>query len=582
MGLTVALATSLLFAAGDPGLAAIDHDLAAGELSEDEASVQRFYRLFLPAEGAPRYNDEAFRGEPRCGTSVLTDVSSRWDRLTGEVRHDVAHATDPFYRAWVRSGGLTWEEGDVRAARAAERSTCFDPQDIAGFSAYQNQTTSDDDWVTIHWNEGGLINAERIGWMAGWFDEAFAIQVSDQGFFAPRNITTNELLVIVEDLGTNSLFGYTSLAACGLGDAMAYIVMNARHVDDQVSLRPTAAHELFHAIQQVYAFEEMWSRDSPNRWWLEGSAVYAASTVFPFDQDRHAGHTYNWALEPWRSLLTHQGREGLFQYGTSTWAMSVGTSLDDPDWHREFWEQLRDREGYALVDEFDDYLQTRGTSFAEQYRLFVRRGATGDWSDNPYTAGPYVFADDYDTLTGDHEEDDYPVERRIDSDAGPRPEYLGTNHVRFDPGRLDRELGLVVEFRGDASKNDVDVDWVVELVVVEDGSPEDAHSMELELDGGTGELVGSVLLNRFRRQGDHVILAVSPVSDFGDGGITWTYSASLIDSIQDGGFSDVPDPEPPPDDDGGCATCGASAVGAASPGWALLLGVLAARRRRHV
>jgi hypothetical protein len=580
MSLSLPLAIGLLVAAIDPGLSLIEQDATSGAISEDEAAVQRFYRLFRPDDGAQRYNPGPWQGQARCGTSVLADVQARWDELSGSVKHDVAQATDPFYRAWLRDGGISWEQGDVRTAQLQQRTTCFDPEDLDGFGAYARQTTSPDDWVTIHWNPEGLVNDQRVDWMAGWFDDAFAIEVDDLGFFAPEQITSHELLVIVEDIQSESIFGYTGRAVCGFNGAMSYIVMNSRFVDDMVTLRPTAAHELFHAIQAVYGFQEFWSRESLNRWWLEGSAVYAASIVFPGDQARHAGHAYSYSVQPHVSLLTHQGRDGLFQYGTSTWAMSIGTSLGDPVWHRDFWEQLRGRDGYALVDEFDDYLQTRDTSFLEEYHRFISRGATGDWNDNPFLAAPWDF-ESTSAVTAEHGGDDFPLDERVDSDSGlDRPEYLGTNFVVFESSGVERNTGLVVEFWGNADKNDVDVEWAVELVATDDGRPIGTHRLEIEFDGD--EWHGRILLNRFARNYDRLVLAISPVTDFGEGGITWRYAATLIESEQDEGFSEVPTREFPVDEGDACEGCEASAVGTSSAGGAaLLIAFCGALRRRR-
>ena len=85
MALAIPLAMGLLAATVDPGMALIDADAEAGLLSEDDAAVQRFYRLFDEADGDPRYNAAPWTGDPTCGTPVLMDVQSRWDRLSGET-----------------------------------------------------------------------------------------------------------------------------------------------------------------------------------------------------------------------------------------------------------------------------------------------------------------------------------------------------------------------------------------------------------------------------------------------------------------------------------------------------------------
>ncbi len=581
---------SVLEMFSDPGMDLIAEDLDAGRISEAEAAAQNFYRLLRPEDGDPRYKLGASTGEPICGTPYVAAVHAHWDDLTPTQRHHAAETTDPLYRRWLRDGGISWEEGDVNAARAAQRDTCFDPSDLReGFSDYQHETRSADGRFEIHWNEGGNINEQRIGWMSEWFETAFDVEVNQLGFFAPRNITSNQLLVIVEGLG-NGVYGYTGLAACPFGGAMSYIVMNANYVDDQVSLRPTAAHELFHAIQQVYGFEEFWGNDGGNRWWLEASAVYAASVTNPFDANRHALHAVRWATEHYKSMTVYD--QAGHQYGMVVWAFSLANTLGDPVWHRDFWEMLRDRSGYELRDEFDDFLQERGSSFDEEYRKFMRDAATGAQSE--FAVGIQQAEEWIDgrLLAGDHDAGDYPVEERIDGDARvERPEYLGQNYVFFDSDDVDRDKAVILEFWGDGEKSDTAVEWFVEFVAIEDDEVVSTHSMELtgldeNSEGFPREWYGVIQLDEFRSATDGVLMGVSPVTDFGDGGATWSYAATLVDSDRDAGWSTPETDDGDGDGDGGtgCTDCTASAASSSGGPGALallLVSALGGRRRRR-
>ena len=90
-------------------------------------------------------------------------------------------------------------------------------------------------------------------------------------------------------------------------------------------------------------------------------------------------------------------------------------------------------------------------------------------------------------------------------------------------------------------------------------------------------------MNELGEDFDYVVMAVSPITDFGDGSISWSYEGELVDSTGNGGFADAPTDDD--DDDGGtgCSNCGASVAktDAGRGTWALLLlGALRTRRRK--
>jgi MYXO-CTERM domain-containing protein len=580
--------SELMTQLSDDGLDLIAADLAAGQITEAEATLQRFYRFLRPDDGAPRYQLGQMTGDPICGTPLMNALRQHWPEYSPRQRHQIAETTDPTYTAWLTEGGISWLDGDVHQAQASQRSVCFSPESLRGFDSYQNQTRSEDDWFEIHWNEGGSITEQRIGWMAEWFDTAFDVEVNDLGFFAPWNITSNQLLVIVERLGTG-LYGYTSLAQCGVSGYMPFIVMNAQYVDDNVSLRPTAAHEFFHAIQQVYGFEEFFIGDTErNRWWLEASAVYAATVANPFDTNRHVLHSVRWNTETYKSMTVHD--DAGHQYGMVVWALSLANTLGDPVWHRDFWESLRDRSGFVLRDEFDDFLGERGSSFDEEYRKFMRDASMGDQSE--FAVG-LIEAEDWfqsSPFAGSHDEGDYPVDETIDGDArAERPHYLGQNYVFFDSDGVSRDKAAIFEFWGDGEKNDRAVEWFVELIAIDDDEVVETHSLMLapgeeNSEGIVGSWSGAIQLNDFRSSYDGLLMGVSPVTDFGEGGATWSYTATLVDSDLEAGFTDAPVEDPAGDDDDlgdGCADCAASAAPPANPSPALALIFAAAAIRRR-
>ena len=538
-----------------PALAAptpLDADLAAGVLSAADALMQRFYAVFDSEQLDSRY--EHLLGEaPSCATSLLAEIDASWDSLTPAQRHVVDLRTDPWYRAWVADGGLTWEEGDVDAARAAERSTCFTPASAdPGLTGYTNVDESEH--FVIHWAPHDFVNQDRIERLQGWLEESYEFQVVERGFYQPWNMSTYQMLVVVDHFSSDSTGAYTTISGCAFGDYMAYVVVNDSWFDDVDAIKSVAPHEFFHAVQYVYGLTEFWSGTGHNIWFIEASAVYVQRVTYPNLWGPEASQVFRWSMQPWRSLETADDT-GL-QYGLSVFLLSLETSFETNEWLQALWDKVFGRQGFDLKEEMDElFSEDYDSGFLAEWRNFIRRGATMEFVDNPWLTGPLELeeaSNGYydDVVVGEWDGRDYPIEEAVGGESGfDRPEFLGTNYVVFSGSRIDDDMGAVIGFRGSGSKGGVDVEWVVELGAVRDGTIRREHSMELEpLYNAGGEVedwVGEILVNDLGEDFDFAFMAVSPVTDFGDGGVTWHYTGTLHPSWGNGGFVPVPVEEEP-------------------------------------
>lgn len=560
-------------------LARIAADMEAGTIGAHEALMARFHVQFRPDLLDPRYAGLDLSGGPWCATQLLAELRGHWAELSGAERHVVALATDPLYRAWVDAGGLSWEQGNADAARSAPRATCMGPEDAFPQGGPYG-SRHDTEHFALFYNEGGVVTDTRIGQLAGWFEEALEIEYGEMGFYMPWNLVSFQMLVMVDYLASESVGGFTSVAACGTAGYMAYVVVNAQWFEYTQQLQSVAPHELFHAIQMRYALEELFYGDGPNSWWVEASAVFMETEVYPLLYYPQASQASRWFAEPWKSLTTYDGSG--FQYGTFLFAASVRQSLETSPWFHDLWVQIEERTGYDLIEEFDLVFQEYGSDFRTEWGRFMERGATGDYDFNPYLQLDDDIVEV--SVVRDHDEDDFPLDERIDGDSGlDRPEYLGINYVWFDSGGVDDDVGVIVGFDGNGSKNGQEVQWDVRLVAVEDDDPEETWALELQpvMDGDDVESwTGEVLLNDFGEDFDGLYLAVSPVTGFGDGSVTWSYSAELTDSLGDGGFMDVPEPVDDDDEGQGC-DCAGSSRGGPSLGLFALAPVAARLLRRR-
>ena len=481
---------------------------------------------------------------------------------------------------------MTWEEGDADAAQSSARSTCFGPASL-DFGNYDEITTGDH--FVIHWDPDNTVTQTRVDRLLDWFEQSYETEVTDLGFYGPNLSSSYEILVIVENLGSASVGAYTTITNCSW-DYMAYIVVNSQWFADDAGLQSTAPHELFHAIQMVYAWDELFQNQGDNEWLIESTAVYQETVVFPNLLDPEVGQALRWSGEPWRSLQTADDTG--FQYGLWVFHKSLERSLDTTDWHLALWQQIRERSNYDLREEIDILLQQYDSDFLREWRRFLVRGATMDFGWNNYLVGP-AETENFgwgSGLGGRHEGRDLPLETQTVGDDE-RPEYLGASYVLIESDHVDDGEGVFVHIHLDATDGNGTVEWVSAAIGVrwEDaaiGGQEleeiEAHDFDLrpvlDEEGEVAEWYGEVVLNSFGENYDGVVLAASPVTDFGNGTVRWSYGADLVPNVQDEGFTAPAAPDEGDDDDGGSNPGGGcdladSGKAAAAASW-LLLGLL--------
>ncbi len=552
---------------------AIEADRAAGLITDHEARMQTFAVVFAPECLAPEYAALDVDDAPPCATTLVNDLKLHWDELSPEERHAVADATDPFYRAAVADGGMSWLEGDP----TEERSTCYGPQN-AWTQAGEYDYTEESDNFVLHYNLGGNVTEVKIDLLSGWFEDSLIVEHEEMGFYLPANMTVYQMLVIVETLGSPNTGGFTSAASCGLSGYMPYVVVNTAWFDDNERLQSVAAHEFFHGIQYEYAYEGLFMNDTPNRWFIEASAVFMETEVYPTLYQSQFSQAARWFFEPYRSIQTYDNTG--FQYGAYVFLASIRESVGEADWFHELWDQIEGRTGFDLIDEIDELMVTRETTFRRVYGDFVERGATGDFEFNPYIQ----LEDDFISveLADEHDADDYPLFAEVNGESGlERPEYLGSNYVYLDGNDIADDQALWITFNGVGVKDGDALSWTVRLVAIKNDEPRATWSMTLEQDEFDWWF-GQALLNDFGEDFDGVFIAASPTTGEFEGTANWIYTAHLVDTWGDGGFIEVPEAllnEPIPDGDGCSSGCSAAAN---RPSFLLLLPLLAGLRRRRV
>jgi len=513
---------------------AIRQDTESGITAPAEARMQRFYSLFRPDLLDARYQGLSAT-EPPCATSLLAELRAHSEEHTDEQLQLIQQVTNP------------WHDLAYAPETHSSRDTCVPPEVAQdGLGPYAAIRSSEH--FAIHYTPSLAITESRISTLLDYFEESLSVLHDEIGFYPPARIDTYQLLVAVEFIPSSGTGGYTQLHPCGLGEPMAFIVVNSQWFQAPSLLQSLAPHELFHAIQVRYGFDEFWASGSTdNLWFIEASAVYQESVVYPKLTENLVGQADRWAREPWRSLET--SNSGGFQYGTFLALASIQDSLGSAEWHHNLWDQVLGRSGYWLIDELDQVLTDEGTSFSQEYGLFVERAATMDFNiGDDFNTPADMAAVGQGGLSERHSFDELPVDVQVEELNGAQlPEFLGSNYILIEgPEESSGDSGLVLDVRGSATSDGEDRGWEVRLVAIRDGEAQASHDLVMAPDdrpeAEPGSVSGTVYLAGLDSTYDGVLLGVSPTKPGAtQDGAPWGYAAWSAPSVGEPGFGPVPD-----------------------------------------
>jgi hypothetical protein len=188
--------------------------------------------------------------------------------------------------------------------------------------------------------------------------------------------------VTLEEIGNQGYYGACmpasgathATSSCILDDDFSPAEFNGAPAIN--SLRVTAAHEFFHAIQFGYDTSE-------DIWFMEGTAVWAEDQVYPAINDYLQYLAYSAITHP-RTPADYNGMDGsqdlFFRYGAVLFWKFLSEQFRDPAIIRNIWEYA-DGSRYSL-QAVTAALAERGWSFPRAFGRF------GVWNTEP--AGTYV------------------------------------------------------------------------------------------------------------------------------------------------------------------------------------------------
>ena len=299
--------------ADDALTAALDR----GDITAARYALERARTLFTPQRVERRYGAVA-EPDPHDATMVLRDLALRSDALAPDARAQaerlLARPTDG--RADPSGSGYTTTKISTFCTTHLCLHWARATRDAPDLRDADGDTVPD--WVET---------------TAAVFEHVWRVEVDDYGYRAPRSDQLSRhnggdarLDVYLADLGAHREYGYCTSddpairfrralsAYCVVDDDFSRTQFRAAPID---SLRVTAAHEFFHAIQFGYdTFEDEWLMEGTAAWmedevydsindnfqYLWGSAL--TSPQLPLDRGVYA---------PWiffRFMSEHLGRAG--------------------------------------------------------------------------------------------------------------------------------------------------------------------------------------------------------------------------------------------------------------------------------
>lgn len=235
-------------------------------------------------------------------------------------------------------------------------------------------------------------------------------------------------------------------------ESYSYIVVNSSYSDEQ-TMKITAAHELFHAIQFSYPSIDEWWFSPDDHWWIEATATWMEEVVYD-EINHYYPRVRSWLKSPGLSLKNSGFLYSGHEYGDVIFILYLtDVYLNNKDFIRDVWGSEK-----SGIDAFNTVLATDkygNRDFESAFKGFVALNAVADIGQQ---SGGYEEGEQYGRAVPARKHVVYPAISSVSgSDA---PHELGSNYIRFlPPGNDDNTL--TIEFNGAD-----DIAWATMVVKV--------------------------------------------------------------------------------------------------------------------
>ncbi len=431
----------------------------------------------------------------------------------------------------------------------------------------------------VKWGSRGGVDESDAAALLDAFEHAWSQEIDGLAFPAPSGTDRYLFNVYIGDTGDGAPDGYGTSGYFNRDrDNYPMIVVSAETLSDLGWAQGTAAHEFFHAVQDVTG---RYDYEGDSAWYWEATAMWIEGEVLE-DYEEYVVFLYGYALLPHLPVYFFDypdsgALQEYHQYGAMIFPRYVSEIAADADVVRDSW--VEDLDAETPQDALTELLAERGVAFADVFGDFAARNATWDYADGElYERWVDWYADYY-------RSDDHRVVADVDADGtdglvdAPEdtlPGRYGYNVVTVDTdGDADYRVRFEAPVEG---SNGNDADWRVTAVVDAPGGP---RYTSIPVTDGVGE----VLLTGLDGATVHLVVAAVPARARSGETFAWSYEVTPEEPDPgETGEPGTPDPERPgsPDETVEMAGgCGCASGGDA--GWlagALVAMGLVARRRK--
>lgn len=423
-------------------------------------------------------------------TMIIMDIREKWDQWSPDFKEIVGTyfltkplptlpSSHPFNSLSLEGGGVGWGEGQSEG-----NISIYKMANLSGGKAVLGGKHLLPNWVetanfSIEW--GNNLNSsdnirysdkilacsrEPCTWIpdlvdswADYFEEVWAKEIGVLGYQMPTGTETYLYDIYIANtadkkigndddrtptLGFNYL-GITSTYCDGnnickqdITNSHSYVIVN--NILNTGTMKATAAHEFFHAIQFSYPTIDNWF-SLESHWWIEATATWMEETVYD-DVNAYYPRIRSWLKVPWLSLRN----SGDHEYGDALFVIFMtDVYLKDKNFVKHVWENIDS--GIQAIDNVLTDTYNKG-DFESAFKEFTSLNAA---SDIGFSQGGYEEGAQYGRAAITKLHDQYPVPS-VTISGESAPHELGANYIQFLPAdNLDNSL--TIEFDGEDDVN---------------------------------------------------------------------------------------------------------------------------------
>ncbi|NLH50603.1 MAG: hypothetical protein GX444_18665 [Myxococcales bacterium] len=471
----------------------IEADQSARNISLDEAALYTAEALMDPAQLPARYHvagrnlakeSGVAPAAPFCGTPAMLRLHELLDQVSPATRERIEKMLLP---------GKPRGEAD-----AAKSGLADNPNGVALPNVYYT------DRFAIRW--GDDYNAD-MGMIEFWGDilenEVWATEVVSWDY---PNVYLTDQYYIDMYVG-NSGDGAPTIGFSGAyttiyeGSYQPYIVFYPDLLYSEEVTQEVSAHEFFHTIQFTLGMTGVnyYIFDYDGTWFVEGSATWAESIVYPTDS--YIYYIYDWADNPSQALT---GDSGYAPYARVIWTRYLYEKIDGLETLHNIWTSSR---GTSCLFGNAGYLASIDKAWDETFFDFAARVLVQDFQDGDR----FPSFDSFRTVST------FPYSQ--DSvDASSRPHINSLHNLLVRPGDAASPK-LNIRFKGE----DITlsgVEWILAAIKIPAGGGEPVVELLKPGKGAKSDFTVTGLGTDY----DKIYLVVTPLSNTEDNNnANWDY-----------------------------------------------------------